>query len=95
MVSCSGNRNVAIFLLQYMNILLKINSHEYITRTYHEGKLLPLGFFVLKQLFSGSFFLTNLKHFGLDHTKYWTEYPMLHMNSFHKMVPFVTFIETT
>ena len=84
------------FILQYLNILLKINSHSYITKTYHEGKQLPLGTFVPKRNFSHvNFFLTNLNPFGLDQRKNLTDYPMLHMNSFHKMVPFLTFIETT
>ena len=40
-------------------------------------------------------FLTFLNPFGLDHTKYSTDYPMLNMNSFHKMEPLFAFIETT
>ena len=35
-----------------MNVLLKINSQTYITKTYHKGKPLPLGTFVLKRNFS-------------------------------------------
>ena len=72
-----------------------VHEHAYITKTYYEGKPLPLGAFVLKRNFSHVHFLTNLNPFVLDHTKYSTEYPMLHMNSFHKMVPIFTFTETT
>ena len=36
-------------------------------------------------------FLTNLNPFGLVHTKFLIEWPMLHMNFLHKMVLHYTF----
>ena len=38
-------------------------------------------------------FLTNLNHFGLVHTKFLAELPMLQMNFLHKMVLHPTYIE--
>ena len=43
------------------NTLKKINSHAYITKTYHEGKPLPIGTFVLKRSFSHVHFSDQLK----------------------------------
>ena len=43
------------------NTLRKINSHAYITKTYHEGKLLPIGTFVLKRNFTYVHFSDKLK----------------------------------
>ena len=45
----------------YENILRKINSHAYITKTYHEGKPLPIGTFVLKRNFTHVHFSDKLK----------------------------------
>ena len=39
----------------------KINSHAYITKTYHEGKPLPIGTFVLKRNFTQVHFSDKLK----------------------------------
>ena len=39
----------------------KINSHAYITKTYHEGKPLPIGTFVLKRNFTHVHFSDKLK----------------------------------
>ena len=39
----------------------KINSHAYITKTYHEGKPLPIGTFVLKRNFTHVLFSDKLK----------------------------------
>ena len=58
-----------IYSTLYENTLRKINSHAYITKTYHEGKPLPIGTFVLKRNFTHVHFLTNSNPFGLDHTK--------------------------
>ena len=41
-----------IYSTVYENTLRKINSHAYITKTYHEGKPLPIGTFVLKRNFT-------------------------------------------
>ena len=41
--------------------LKKLNSQAYITKPYHEGKLLPLGTFVLKRNFSHVHFSDKLK----------------------------------
>ena len=40
------------YSIVYENTLRKINSHAYITKTYHEGKPLPIGTFVLKRNFT-------------------------------------------
>ena len=45
----------------YENTLRKINSHTYITKTYHEGKPLPIGTFVLKRNFTHVHFSDKLK----------------------------------
>ena len=45
----------------YEHTLRKINSHAYITKTYHEGKPLPLGTFVLKRNFTHVHFSDKLK----------------------------------
>ena len=39
----------------------KINSHAYITKTYHEGKPLPIGTFVIKRNFTQVHFSDKLK----------------------------------
>ena len=52
----------------------KSNSHAYITKTYHDGKPLPIGTFVLKRNFTQVHFLKN--YFGLDHTKSLIDYQM-------------------
>ena len=41
-----------IYSTVYENTLRKINSHAYSTKTYHEGKPLPIGTFVLKRNFT-------------------------------------------
>ena len=43
------------------NTLRKINSHAYITKTYHEGKPLPIGTFVLKRNSTHVHFSDKLK----------------------------------
>ena len=45
----------------YENTLQKITSHAYITKTYHEGKPLPVGTFVLKRNFTHVHFSDKLK----------------------------------
>ena len=45
----------------YDNTLQKINSHAYITKTYHDGKPLPIGTFVLKRNFTQVHFSDKLK----------------------------------
>ena len=50
-----------IYSTVYENTLQKINSHEYITKTYHEGKPLPTGTFVLKGNFTHVHFSDKLK----------------------------------
>ena len=49
------------YSLVYDNTLRKINSHAYITKTYHEGKPLPIGTFVLKRNFTHVHFSDKLK----------------------------------
>ena len=50
-----------IYSTVYENTLRKINSHAYITETYHEGKPLPFGTFVLKRNFTHVQFSDKLK----------------------------------
>ena len=50
-----------IYSSVYENTLRKINSHAYITKTYHEGKPLPIGTFVLKRKFTHVHFSDKLK----------------------------------
>ena len=50
-----------IYSTVYENTLRKINSHAYITKTYHEGKQLPIGTFVLKRNFTDVHFSDKLK----------------------------------
>ena len=50
-----------IFSTVYENTLRKTNSHAYITKTYHEGKPLPIGTFVLKRNFTHVHFSYKLK----------------------------------
>ena len=45
----------------YEITLRKISSHAYITKTYHEGKHLPIGTFVLKRNFTHVHFSDKLK----------------------------------
>ena len=40
-----------IYSTVYEKTLRKINAHAYFTKTYHEGKPLPIGTFVLKRNF--------------------------------------------
>ena len=82
-----------IYSTVYENTLRKINSHAYITKTYHEGKPLPIGTFVLNEISHTYIFLTNQNPFGLDHTKLLIDCQMLHMNYLHKMALQYMFIE--
>ena len=50
-----------IYSTVYEHTLRKINSHACITKTYHEGKPLPLGTFVLKRIFTHVHFSDKLK----------------------------------
>ena len=50
-----------IYSTVYENTLPKINSNAYITKTYHEGKPLPIGTFVLKRNFTQVHFSDKLK----------------------------------
>ena len=50
-----------IYSTVYENSLRKINSHAYITKTYHEGKPLPIGTFGLKRNFTHVHFSDKLK----------------------------------
>ena len=82
-----------IYSTVYENTLRKINSHAYITKTYHEGKPLPIGTFVLKRNFTHVHFSDKLNPFGLDHIKFLTDYQTSHMHYLHKMALQYTFIE--
>ena len=50
-----------IYSTVYENTLRKVNSHAYITKTYHEGKPFPIGTFVLKRNFTHVQFSDKLK----------------------------------
>ena len=50
-----------IYSTIYENTSRKINSHAYITKTYHEGKPLPIATFVLKRNFTHVHFSDKLK----------------------------------
>ena len=50
-----------IYSTLYYFILKKVNSQAYITKTYHEGKPLPIGTFVLKRHFAHVHFSDKLK----------------------------------
>ena len=50
-----------IYSTVYYYTLKKLNSHAYITKTYHEGKPLPIGTFVLKRHFAHVQFSDKLK----------------------------------
>ena len=52
---------IQIYSTVYENTLRKINSHAYITKTYHEGKPLPIGTFVLIRNFTHVLFSDKLK----------------------------------
>ena len=53
-----------IYSTVYENTLRKINSHAYITKTYQEGKPLPIGTFVLKRNSTHVHFSDQLKPLG-------------------------------
>ena len=74
-----------IYSTVYENTLRKINSHAYITKTYHEGKPLPIGTFVLNAILHMFTSQTNSNLFVLDHIKFLTDYQTLHMHYLHKM----------
>ena len=50
-----------IYSTVYYHTLKKLNSHAYITKTYHEGKPLPIGTFVFKRHFAHVHFSDKLK----------------------------------
>ena len=54
-----------IYSTVYENTLRKINSHAYNTKTYHEGKPLPIGTFVSKRNFTHVHFFDKLKPFRI------------------------------
>ena len=54
-----------IYSTVYENTLRKIHSHAYITKTYHEGKPLPIGTFVLKRNFTHVHFSDKLEPFRI------------------------------
>ena len=55
-----------IYSTVYENTLRKINSHSYITKTYHEGKPLPIGTSVLKRKFTHVHFSDKLKPLRIE-----------------------------
>ena len=74
---------------------MEINFHAYITKTYHEGKPLPLGTFVLKRKVAHFHFSDKFKPLQIGPYKILEDYLMLNMNSFHKIVPYFKFKEIT
>ena len=61
MVSCCRNCNVTHLFNCLLLYSQKLNSQAYITKTYHEGKPLPIGTFVLKRHFAHVHFSDKLK----------------------------------
>ena len=61
MVSRCRNSYVINYSTVYDNTVRKIYSQTYITKSYHEGKPLPLGTFVLKRNFSQVNFSDKIK----------------------------------
>ena len=57
-----------IYFIVHNYTLKKLNSQAYITKTYHEGKLLPLGTFVLKRNFTHVHFSDKLKPLRIGST---------------------------
>ena len=55
-----------IYSTVYEPTFKKINSPAYITKTYHEGKPLPIGTFVLKQNSSHVHFSDKLKPLRIE-----------------------------
>ena len=55
-----------IYSTVYENTLRKINPPAYITKTYHEGKPLPIGTFVLKRNFTHVLFSDKLKPLRIE-----------------------------
>ena len=60
-----GTAMLQICSTVYENTLQKVNSYAYNTKTYHEGKPLPIGTFVLKRNFTQVHFSDKLKPFGI------------------------------
>ena len=86
-----------IYSTVYENTLREINSHAHITKTYHEGKPLPIGTFVSKRNFTHVRFSDKLKPLRIGPYKTIDRLcrQMLHMNYLHKMALQYMFIETT
>ena len=82
-----------IYSTVHYDTLKKLNSYAYITKTYHEGKPLPIGTFVLKRHFAHVHFSDKLELLRIGPYKILIDYPMLHMNFLHKMVLHYTFNE--
>ena len=59
-----------IYSTVYYYTLKEINCHAYITKTYHEGKPLPIGTFVLKRHFAQVHFSDKLKLLRIGPYKY-------------------------
>ena len=55
-----------IYSTVYENTIRKINSHAYLTKTYHECKPLPIGTFVLKRNFTHVHFSDKLKPLRIE-----------------------------
>ena len=71
MVLAVETAKLQIYSVVHENSLQKINSHAYITQTYHEGKpLLPLGTFVLKRNFTHVHFSDKLKPLWIGRYKF-------------------------
>ena len=70
MVSRCRNCYVANLLYIVWKHSQKTNSHAYITKTYYEGKPLPSGTFVLKQIFSHVHFSDKLKPLRIGSYKF-------------------------
>ena len=78
-----------------MNILFKKLTLKNITKTYHEGKPLPLGTFALKRNFSHVHFSDKLKPLRIGPYKILDRLSDVTSNFSHKMVLHYSIKETT
>ena len=84
-----------IYSTVYENTLKKITSHAYITKTYHGGKPLPIGTFVLKRNYSHVHFSDKLNPLRIGPYKILDRLSDFTYELFHKMALQYTFTETT
>ena len=79
----------------YSTVYGKINSHAYVTETYHEGKPLPIGTFVLKRNFSHAHYSDKFKPLRIGPYKILDRVTDVTYELFHQMALQYMFKETT